>query len=505
MRNLTPLLFALLSYVPHISFAQCGTANEPQFITSQADLDALSGCEIFLGDLNIVGYEITNIDGLASLIAVNGNLNIYDTNITSIDSASLGGLTTANEINIYNNQDLSACCGALVWQDALYLGTISSVNFSSNASGCNSYFDAQATCLGEVPGCMNNTAVNYNWQATLDDGSCLNGIDLQVSVGTILNSLYVVETPSYDDCLVAEGCFTGTGTRKTLRFTTTISNYGNEDFIIGSIPDTLEGEENSQFYYDDCHNHYHYEGYANYQVFNYPNLSPSATIGHKNGWCVMDLGGAVSSENPGWNSPACSFTYGCSYMGISAGCSDTYSSGIDCQWVDITDLVDGEYVLAVSTNMETENYTPTPELDFSNNVVYVLFEIVTNDQGETSVVSASEFDGSAINDVCVLDGEATDLGFNFSEDVIVSDQQTLFPTAYLNEYYTQPVQFVLTENINLNGLDVSVDSLVIDSVSGLPSGVNLACSPQSCSFTTGNSCIGITGIPQITGSFNLSI
>ena len=30
-----------------------------------------------------------------------------------------------------------------------------------------------------------------------------------------------------------EGCITGTGERKTLRFTTTISNYGNEDFYIG--------------------------------------------------------------------------------------------------------------------------------------------------------------------------------------------------------------------------------------------------------------------------------
>ena len=126
MKNLTPLLFVYLCYAPQISFAQCGTANEPQFITSQADLDALSGCELFQGDLNIVGSEITNIDGLASLAVVLGNLNIYDTNITSIDSASLGGLTTVNEINIYNNQYLSACCGALVWEDALDLGTISS-------------------------------------------------------------------------------------------------------------------------------------------------------------------------------------------------------------------------------------------------------------------------------------------------------------------------------------------------------------------------------------------
>ena len=127
-----------------------------------------------------------------------------------------------------------------------------------------------------------------------------------------------------------------------------ISNYGNEDFIIG-----YESDENSQFYWDDCHGHYHYEGYANYQIYDYPSLLESPIIGHKNGWCVMDLGTANSTENPWSNSPTCQFTYNCSYMGISAGCSDTYSSGIDCQWVDITDLSDGEYILSVTTNMET--------------------------------------------------------------------------------------------------------------------------------------------------------
>ena len=42
----------------------------------------------------------------------------------------------------------------------------------------------------------------------------------------------------------------------------------------------------------------------------------------------MDLGAAVSSETPDYitNPSPCSFTYGCSTMGISKGCSDTYGS-----------------------------------------------------------------------------------------------------------------------------------------------------------------------------------
>ena len=192
----------------------------------------------------------------------------------------------AGEINIYDNQNLSECCISSNWEDAEELGSVSSFTIYGNAAGCSSYEESQLACNGAVLGRTESGAVNYNSEATIEDGSCLNGIDLQVSVNTILNSLQVNSFSSTDECLVAEGCITGTGTRKTLRFTTTISNYGNEDFIIG-----YETSDNSQFYFDDCHKYYHYEGYANYQVFNYPSLLASETIGHKNGWCVMDLGG----------------------------------------------------------------------------------------------------------------------------------------------------------------------------------------------------------------------
>lgn len=220
----------------------------------------------------------------------------------------------------------------------------------------------------------------------------------------------------------------------------------------------------------------------------------------------MDLGGAVSSETPEYitNPSSCSFTYGCTIMGISKGCSDTYGSGISCQWVDVTGLADGEYVLAVSTNMETENYVPQYEINFSNNIVYVLFELETND-GQTSVVAASEFDGSSISDVCSPNVEITDLGFNFSEDVTIEESQVFMPTAFLNEYYSQSMQFLLTENINLNGTIVNVDSLEINNISGLPLGLNWACEPQSCSFPIGNSCIGLSGITSLTGTFDAEI
>ena len=502
MKNYFLLLLGLLFTSSQTIYAQCGLIEETTYITTQADLEALSDCEVFQGNLSITGSDINSLEAISALLIIQGNLSIYDTSIESIDA--LDNLMNAYEINIYNNTLLNACCASLDWQSGIDFGTIVAVNILSNAEGCNSYPEAQATCLGLIPGCTDSNASNYNAQATFDDGSCLNGPDLQVSVNTILNSLEINSFTSSDECLVAEGCITGTGDRKTLRFTTTISNYGNEDFYIGESggADGL----NDNFYWDDCHGHAHYEGYASYRIYNYPSLGPSETIGHKNGWCVMDLGGAVSSETPEYitNPSPCSFTYGCTTMGISKGCSDTYGSGISCQWVDVTDLADGEYVLAVSTNMETDNYVPQYEINFSNNIVYVLFELETNDD-QTSVVAATEFDGSSISDICSPNAEATDLGFNFSEEVAIEESQVFMPMAFLNEYYTQSMQFLLTETINLNGTVVNVDSLEINDISGLPLGLNWACEPQSCSFPVGNSCIGLSGITSLTGSFDAVI
>lgn len=489
-----PLLVVLLSFTTKLS-AQCGQENQETFITTQAQLEELVDCTVFSGDLTITGADITSLDPLSSMMIVQGDLTIYETSITSV--AALESLMNAYVIKIHNNALLQACCAVLDWQSALDFGTIQSVVIVDNSEGCNSFADAQASCLGLVPGCMDENAVNYNAEATFDDGTCLNGPDLQVSVSTILNSLQINTFTSTDECLVAEGCITGTGERSTLRFTTTISNYGNEDFYIGESGGP--GNMNPNFYWDDCHGHAHYEGYANYQIYSYPDLQLMPLFGHKNGWCVMDLGGAVASEAPeGANYPSCTFTYGCSIMGISAGCSDTYSSGISCQWLDITTLQDGEYVLAVSTNKETDNYTPQYEIDYSNNTKYILFSF----EG-SSILSASEFDGSSITDVCSIDTTITSTGFNFPDDLTQSETGVELSTAYLFEYYTQSAQLFIPELYNLNGTMVTVDSMQINQVTGLPVGLEWACSTESCVYPQGYGCGGVTGISEQSGSYAL--
>ncbi|RMB97139.1 hypothetical protein DUI87_26423 [Hirundo rustica rustica] len=52
-------------------------------------------------------------------------------------------------------------------------------------------------------------------------------------------------------------------------------------------------------------------------------------------------------------------------LGLSPGCYDTYNADIDCQWIDITDVKPGNYILKVSVN---PSYL-VPESDYSNNIV----------------------------------------------------------------------------------------------------------------------------------------
>ena len=55
-------------------------------------------------------------------------------------------------------------------------------------------------------------------------------------------------------------------------------------------------------------------------------------------------------------------------MGISAGCGDIYSSGLSCQWIDVTDVEDGTYYLVVRANYEfIPDALGREEMDYDNN------------------------------------------------------------------------------------------------------------------------------------------
>lgn len=211
---------------------------------------------------------------------------------------------------------------------------------------------------GPISGCTDETACNFNPLATVDSGECYYpgdpecpaGPDLLMREDVFLSSLYIDYLDNSDGCLIEEACLSGYGMRELLRFDTHIDNIGESDYFIG-VPE----EGNEQFEYDACHNHWHYEGYANYLVFDAE--GNSLPQGFKNGFCVLDL---VCD----WGTAQ----YGCGNMGISAGCGDIYGAGLECQWFDITDLPAGDYTFATVVNWD---YDPDAlgqyEMSYDNN------------------------------------------------------------------------------------------------------------------------------------------
>lgn len=158
-----------------------------------------------------------------------------------------------------------------------------------------------------------------------------------------------IETKNFapDNCAVVEGCIGGTGQRRLLRFNTTTPNLGPGDVFVGNP------SGNQTMIYSQCHNHYHFQDYSDYRLLDMQgNL---VARGHKQAFCLID--GYQFSEGAD-RTPQ---FVDCGFQGISAGWADVYHRGLDCQWIDITGVPEGRYVLEVVVNpahvIEEHNYS----------------------------------------------------------------------------------------------------------------------------------------------------
>ncbi|NNE28206.1 MAG: hypothetical protein HKN16_01125, partial [Saprospiraceae bacterium] len=199
--------------------------------------------------------------------------------------------------------------------------------------------------------------------------------DLVVVQSTLSNSIYGTTLTNNDDCLVQEGCVGGYGSREIIRFSTHVRNIGDQDFYVGQPPNSpSQSNESESWEWDECHNHWHYEGYAEYLLFDASGtLTP---IGYKNGFCLLDIecnGGGT-------------YTYTCSNQGISAGCGDIYGSGLPCQWVDVTGVPDGTYSLVVRANWDASpDANGVYESTYDNNEAEVCFNLTRDSNGDPEI------------------------------------------------------------------------------------------------------------------------
>ncbi|XP_061586983.1 protein-lysine 6-oxidase-like [Cololabis saira] len=137
--------------------------------------------------------------------------------------------------------------------------------------------------------------------------------------------------------------------RVLLRFPQKVKNQGTTDF--------LPVKPRYQWEWHSCHQHYHsMDAFSNYDLLDIA-TGRKVAEGHKASFCLEDTG-----CDPGFRR-----RYACTAhtQGLSPGCYDTYAANIDCQWIDITDVPPGNYILKVMVNPNFH----VVESDFSNNAV----------------------------------------------------------------------------------------------------------------------------------------
>ena len=183
--------------------------------------------------------------------------------------------------------------------------------------------------------------------------------DLTIDPKRFVSQMEIVDRffPS-DDCALVEGSVGGSGYRRLLRFDTVVVNGGDGHLVIGS-PTDPRNPYRRWFEFSPCHGHYHIKGFSNYQLLNLDRTV--AALGHKQAFCLEDL--LKYSNNP-------SQGFRCANQGISSGWGDWYFKQLSGQWIDITGVPEGDYIVRNEINAAgtfdegTNRYTDVLEVPF---------------------------------------------------------------------------------------------------------------------------------------------
>ena len=153
-----------------------------------------------------------------------------------------------------------------------------------------------------------------------------------------------------NDCALAEGVVGGSGYRRLLRFDTVLVNMGDGDLVVGSRSDP-DNPYADWFVYHPCHGHYHIRDFSVYEIYRLDGVT-LVTKGTKQGFCFEDSFKYGPNKSNG---------YDCSNQGITSGWGDWYYKQLVGQWIDITGVPEGDYIVRVTINKGNKKGPIFPE------------------------------------------------------------------------------------------------------------------------------------------------
>jgi hypothetical protein len=140
-------------------------------------------------------------------------------------------------------------------------------------------------------------------------------------------------------CAFQEGAVGATGYRRLLRFDTVLMNSGDGDLVVGDRSDPTNPYAEF-FEFAPCHGHFHIKDFSVYELLS---LDRQVVIAaHKQGFCMEDSLKYDGGKSNGYN---------CTFQGISSGWGDWYYKQLTGQWIDITGIPEGDYIVRVRINL----------------------------------------------------------------------------------------------------------------------------------------------------------
>lgn len=154
-------------------------------------------------------------------------------------------------------------------------------------------------------------------------------------------------------CAVDEGCAQARPS-KLLRFSMETLNKGNADLFIGDPGDYMES-----YLWHQCHQHPHFTHWVNFALIpQFESAHNNTRLGFKSGSTIID-----SRRRDQSSASLVRRKFTDKQQGIQIGWTDWYPYWLDCQWIDVTGLELGPYILEVVVNPNHKVH----EINYENN------------------------------------------------------------------------------------------------------------------------------------------